>query len=390
MNCPACGGPVPADEISAGLAHCPSCDNVWELAAVPQRTALPEPPPPLAAPLPAPPVLPRPDVDLAYPPDRVYVHQHRGGVTEMVLPWSNEVGPLIHALWLLIPLPLLGGISLGGLMMSGTLGLCWAYYVFEKTKVLVSRKGVIVSHEPIPALLSWSGRLDTNDLSGLRIQSRTDGLVGMTNFDTERLSHHGLKAGDTTLLAGWKDEPSIEFVYDAIRQITGADVSQPLHEQVPGLPALPVPEGMDVQVVGDIIELKLPWNAHSTPMGVHVLGLLSMPFLFLGGLAGMLIGLPLLAFWLYLGNNTTKVTIRPRGVDLVNGPLPNPLTPDLHLDARDLDALSLAESWVPGRSRTVYYELRTGRRTLTAYWADPSKLEYIQQCIELTLARSRP
>ena len=370
MRCPECAAPTSAIEATAGLAHCSVCGHVWE---VPASVAPTEP---VSAPAPP---RPRP-----MPPVPAGVDVQRNGRTlEVLLPWGHDRSPLVHGLLgaALFVLALVPGVS--SVLWSGLLVALWVALTRNITRVVIEPERVTVSHAPVPWPFSWSGTVSAERLTVRHLHRRSEHQAGSYGTTRRSATSYGLRAGSVSLLDGWRHRERIAYVDACI----GQHVEAPIHAEPAAhplaRPGLVQPAGIEVtEPAPGELELQLPWNAHVGPKGVHLLWVLILPAIGSGSL-GTLVGLVVFGLWLYLSANHTKVSIRPTGVDITHGPLPNPLYPDTHWRPAELGAMRITEQQLPiGRYRTTTHSLVAGGRPLLQHWVDPEKARFVQAAIE--------
>lgn len=322
------------------------------------------------------------------PPRGASTRELPDGGWEVRLRWYSLIGPMVHALWLFIPLPLLVGPSLLGLVLTTGMFAIWVAFTFNTTTVSIFRDHVRVDHGPVPDPFNFRGTLRAEELRGLTIDERSETRrVGYSrSFAEERW--HSLRAGDVDLLRFWLDGEHVAFVHDCILGIVDRNsVSEPVRAPSPLLPDGTPPRGVEVDVLPDGVELVMPWSAHHGTAAVHLLWLIILPALLSGGLSAV-IGLGVAAFWAYMVFNRTTVFVGEDGrVDVEHGPLPNPFTPDVHFRNAPRDISVDDRIWDPtGFSRYEYrtfkhYRLSAGGKEVMAYWMDPNKVRYVAEVL---------
>lgn len=362
MRCPACGSAVPDEEITAELAHCPTCEHIWEMAfqgsSPRSRTALPTPPPGVEA-----------RVD--------------GESLRITLPWNHGLGWSPHLLWLLIlPGLLTGRGSSSGLwsllLASVVVPVTWAAMRRNQTELRIDPRGVEVRHGPVPDPLRFSGDLGPEALHGLRIHA-SNAPFGPANASPLD-GFHSLATVDHVLLRNWNNREKLEYVEDCILTLV---------EDLPEATTPPVPsppDGVIVRTRDGTVELEMPWS--TTPGGlVHALWLVILPAAAVPG--GMGVSLLLFLVWVYLLVNRTTVRISPTAVRLTHGPLPFLLEPDRHRRAGQLAHLHVQSTGLPwSDERRHHARVSDTAGPLTSWWLDPAKLEYVQACIQAVVQPS--
>lgn len=202
MRCPACGSTVPPSEITAGLAHCPACDHIWEAAGA------------------AAPVAKRPagEISIGSPPEGVRVKVHRGNVLELSLPWRHQLGPLEYALFAGGLLALLGQFASTlnpvGLVFCGAILALAAYLGLNTTTVLIGAKGVDITHGPLPSPFDADIKMGAIMAAGAHVVEEHSYRRGR-----HRQTYHSLQAGGRTLLRRWSRRNKPEYVQACIQAI---------------------------------------------------------------------------------------------------------------------------------------------------------------------------
>jgi len=371
VTCPSCAAHQGIDA-TAGLAHCSACGHVWEVGASPA-----EPPARQPARLPA-------------VPDGITRQPLAGGGVELRLPWGHRLDKRVHALWLLVVLPMAIAPSVGAFVLAVAAGGLWFLLTRNVTVVRVGPERIDVEHVPVPFPLHWSGSVSAASLGELVVQSRTEPLrLPLVKGHDGTLTTHTLRAGSRELLSGWRDHDRLAHVEVCIAEVAGVALGAD-PSAGPSSPLLPdrrPPAGVFVQTYDDVVELELPWSAHVTRVGVHLLWLLIFPGLWLGGLWGA-VGLVLAVVWAYLAFNKTTVRLRDDAVEVHHGPLPNPVLPDHTLRHHQLTGLEITSDAVPiGRRSVEHHGLRAGSHEVLAYWLDRDKLAYVREAIVQAMER---
>jgi len=209
IDCPSCGGGVPADATIGSVAQCPACETLFDVQA---QTDTAEPSP----------AAPKTVRYLPVAPDGVFITPHGNGL-ELRLPWNVDLNIGGHLLQLgticLFIYPALHADSLavsGVLLAFAALMLyTWVYFLCNSTTVLVGPRGIEVSHGPLPSF-SFGGTYSMNQLRPLSVQTVEKGLSYRSRRTVYEL-HAG--PGGTKILSDWNHRAPIAFVRDCIELV---------------------------------------------------------------------------------------------------------------------------------------------------------------------------
>lgn len=204
-RCPSCGAPVPDAELSPelGLAHCPSCDEVFPIESGPSRSA-PSP------------TEPRRRLPIDVPKGMDVYYEGEGLVLErrwfdyraflfagFAVVWMVFLGNFYsHALAFGAGL---GSLLLPALHLAVGLGMGWyALASFLNTTTVVARRGMLtLRHLPVP----WPGsrEIPTDALSQLYVRRHVRRTKNGTHITYA--VHAELRTGRRTKLMGGFTKP---------------------------------------------------------------------------------------------------------------------------------------------------------------------------------------
>jgi hypothetical protein len=212
-RCPECQTVVAPGRIQGGVAQCPRCETIFEIDAAEAATG----PSPRASR----PQQPKKKLQLPIPPTSVVVEPHSHGV-EIRIPWKHQVSGWVHLILFGLLVFAVIGVVQGESLLFGvvlfTLALFgWGTMVFNTTTVLVARRGIEISHGPIPTWLP-SIQKPSSSLRGLRVNRRMKTYYtrygGRRTYWVYDLENHG-----TPLLKNWGEGTSLEYVKECIEAV---------------------------------------------------------------------------------------------------------------------------------------------------------------------------
>ncbi len=209
-HCPDCQTVVSASRIQSGVAQCPRCDHVFEVPDAPDAGATRTPQ-----------ASERPKLQLPIPPTSVVVNPHSHGV-EIRIPWKHLVSGWVHlVLFFIVLATLFAAVARDEgpflLLLVPVVLYGWLTMVLNSTTILVAKRGIEISHGPIP---TWHGTVQksASSLRGLRVERERKVSYSRHGGRREYFVYH-LDANGGRLLKHWPDALAPEYVKECIEAV---------------------------------------------------------------------------------------------------------------------------------------------------------------------------